>query len=96
MLVLADGERHGYDITRRVSEITDGEVTVGSGTLYRQLHQMLANGWITELERLESDDSRRRYYALLPRGHKIAMAEAQRLQRLVEFARSQRFLPAVT
>ncbi len=94
MLVLASGERHGYEITMQVLKITNGEVKLGSGTLYRQLRQMVANGWIVEKEHPDCDDARRRYYALTIRGRRMAGAEARRLQELVRFARGRRLLPA--
>ena len=35
LLALADGERHGYSITKEVTESTQGKIRLGSGTLYR-------------------------------------------------------------
>jgi DNA-binding PadR family transcriptional regulator len=53
---------------------------------------MLEDGMIRELDRRkvgESDDERRRYYAITKSGRRVAEAEATRLARLVEFARSK-------
>ena len=93
LLALADGERHGYSITKEVSGSTGGNIRLGSGTLYRQLRQMCTDGWISEIERDEDDAMGRRYYKLTPWGRRIAQAEASRLEDLVERARSRRLLP---
>jgi DNA-binding PadR family transcriptional regulator len=94
LLALADGERHGYSITKEVAESTNGAIRLGSGTLYRQLRQMCTDGWIAEIERDDDDAMGRRYYKLTPWGRRIAQAEAARLLDLVTLARSRRLLPA--
>lgn len=93
LLVLADGERHGYAITKEVADTTGGAIRLGSGTLYRQLRQMCTDGWIREIERDDEDAMGRRYYRITPWGRRIAQAEAQRLESLVDLARVRRLLP---
>ncbi len=93
LLALADGERHGYSITKEVTTSTQGKIRLGSGTLYRQLKQMCTDGWIAEIERDDADAMGRRYYRLTPWGRKIAQAEAVRLEELVALARSRQLLP---
>jgi len=94
LLALAGRPRHGYSITKEVADATDGRIQLGSGTLYRQLHQMAVDGWISELERNDDDAMGRRRYKLTPWGRRLAQAEAQRLESLVALARSRRLLPA--
>jgi len=94
LLALADGERHGYSITKEVEEETEGAVRLGPGTLYRMLKQLLDDGWIVEVERADETDPRRRYYRLTNRGRRIAQAEAARLANLVRLARNRRLLPS--
>ena len=93
LMVLADGDKHGYAITREVADVTRGQIPLGSGTLYRQLRQLLTDGWIVETVR-DDDEERRRYYRLTPWGRRIAKAEARRLEEVLAFARSRRLLPA--
>jgi DNA-binding PadR family transcriptional regulator len=95
LLALADGERHGYSITKEVEASTGGNIKLGPGTLYRLLKQMATDGWIVETERNNEDAMRRRYYKLSPWGRRIAQAEAGRLEDLVRIARSRRLLPRV-
>ncbi len=95
LLALADGERHGYSIMREVERATDGAFTLGPGTLYRSIKQMLALGLIAESgERPDPalDDERRRYYRITSSGRSAASQEAQRLARLVSEARARRLL----
>ncbi len=96
LLALAGGDRHGYGIIKEVEAQTTGTVKLGPGTLYRIIKQLLADGWISEIEGDASgDDERRRYYRLTPRGRAIARAEAERLDRVVAVARERSLLPAL-
>ena len=95
LLALAADERHGYGLLQEVAALTNGELQLEPGTLYRALHRMLKAGWVTESARrpaADLDDERRRYYRLTPAGRRIASAEAARLQRLVTVARANRLL----
>jgi DNA-binding PadR family transcriptional regulator len=95
LLALADGDRHGYSISKEVEAHTDGAVKLGPGTLYRVIKQMLADGWIGEAPATPGDDDeRRRNYRLTPWGRRIAEAEARRLADLVLVARARHLLPA--
>jgi DNA-binding PadR family transcriptional regulator len=95
LLALAGEERHGYAILQEVAGLTDGDLKLEPGTLYRALHRMLKDGWVVESARrpaADADDERRRYYRLTPLGRRIAAAEAERLSRLVSIARANRLL----
>ena len=94
MLSLADGEHHGYQISKNVEAETDGTIRLGPGTLYRLLKQMAADDWIAETSRTDAEDPRRRYYKLTAWGRRIAQAEAERLARLVRMARARHLLPS--
>jgi DNA-binding PadR family transcriptional regulator len=95
MLALADGERHGYGIMLEVDRITDGQLHLGPGTLYRSIQRMLVDGLIVERKDAvdpDVDDERRRYYRLTQLGLSVARAEAQRLSELVKVARKRGLL----
>ena len=96
LLAVADGEKHGYGIMQEVAAISNGQVKLGPGTLYGTIKRMLADGWIEESDERpdpELDDERRRYYRLTDLGGKVVRAEAGRLARLVDAARSKRLVP---
>jgi DNA-binding PadR family transcriptional regulator len=99
LLALAGDDRHGYAILQEVRDLTDGELELEPGTLYRALHRMLKDGWIADAGRRtarplpgETVDERRKYYRLTPLGRRMATAEADRLLRLVTVARANRLL----
>jgi DNA-binding PadR family transcriptional regulator len=97
LLALADKERHGYEIMREVDERSEGKMRVGPGTLYGSIKRMLNDGLIEELDERpdpELDDERRRYYRLSDFGRRVAIAEAERLDKLVKSARSKKLLSA--
>ena len=90
LLVLCDGEKHGYAILREVNERTQGLVKLLPGTLYNLIKRMLADGWIEEMaERPDPmvDDERRRYYRLTGLGQQVVNQEAQRLAGLINLSR---------
>ena len=95
LLALADNDRHGYEIMREVDERTEGKMRLGPGTLYGAIKRMLNDRLIEELDERpdpELDDERRRYYRLTSLGRRVAVAEAERLDRLVKSARSKKLL----
>jgi len=96
LLALAGEERHGYGIMKEVEDRTWGEVRLGPGTLYGAIKRMLAEGLIEESDERpdpDLDDQRRRYYRITDFGRRVAGAEAERLQDLVNTARARKLLP---
>jgi DNA-binding PadR family transcriptional regulator len=97
VVALADDELHGYAIMREVRRRTDGRKRLAPGTLYRSLRQMQERGLVAESdERPEAglDDERRRYYRLTGLGRRVALAEVERLEDLVQAARSKGLAPS--
>jgi DNA-binding PadR family transcriptional regulator len=95
LLALSDGDKHGYAILKDVAAQTSGEVQLSTGTLYGIVKRLLVEGMIVELRRrpaVEDDDSRRRYYHLTAEGRKVAVAEAVRMEKLLERARAKRLI----
>jgi DNA-binding PadR family transcriptional regulator len=90
LLSLADGEKHGYAILKEVEQRTNGDVVLGTGTLYGIVKRLLADGLIRESA--AGSDERRRAYRLTAFGRKVALAEAERLQGLVASARVKKLL----
>ena len=99
LIALADGPSHGYGIMQEVDEFTAGSTRLGPGTLYRSIQRMLVDGLIEELEIAahdETDDDRRRYYRLTPKGLATAKAEALRIANLVDAAQQRKLLAKST
>jgi DNA-binding PadR family transcriptional regulator len=95
LLALADGDKHGYAIIKEVARRTDGDVTLGAGTLYALVKRLLGDGLILESDERPDpalDDERRRYYRLTPFGRSVAVAEVNRLEDIVSQARAKRLV----
>lgn len=92
LLALSDGEKHGYQIMKRVRIDSQERVTMGTGTLYGSIKRMLAAGLIEETDgRPDSpgEDERRRYYRLTRRGSRDLAAELARYREVVSLARKR-------
>ena len=95
LLSLAEGDKHGYAILKDVEEHSSGEVLLSTGTLYGIMKRLLAEGLIVELRSrppADQDDQRRRYYRLTPQGRAVAVAEAARMEKLIERARETKLI----
>ena len=93
LLALTTGDKHGYAIMKEVEAFTDGAVTMGPGTLYGAIKQMLKAGLIEESSERpdpDLDDERRRYYRLTGLGLRILDAEVARIEQLARTARTRR------
>jgi DNA-binding PadR family transcriptional regulator len=96
LLVLADGERHGYAIMQEVERSSGRRTVLHPGTLYRAISRLVSSGLVGEsdVRPVEDEDQRRRYYALTVLGRKVAAAEARRLATQVRAAQVKNLLPA--
>jgi DNA-binding PadR family transcriptional regulator len=89
LLALAEGDMHGYAIIKEVTRLTNGTVSVSTGTLYAILRRLASEGMVVEREDRpapELDDERRRYYHLTEFGRRVACAEAERLRGMLALA----------
>ena len=90
LLALADGPVHGYGVILAVQELTEGVITMRTGTLYVLLRRLLTQRLIEECDDRpgpDEDDERRRYYRLTQLGRSVVEAESIRLHRVVATAR---------
>ena len=93
LLALADGEKHGYAVMSEVEQMTEGEVSMGPGTLYGAIKRMLNADLIEESDNRpdpELDDERRRYYRVTGYGARVLTAELARLEQLVRAAEAKK------
>jgi DNA-binding PadR family transcriptional regulator len=91
LLVLLQGERHGYAIMRDAADHSNGAVRLQAGALYRLLRRMLDAGLVVESQRrpaADVDDERRRYYRVTALGRRTLAAEADRMAALAAAARA--------
>jgi len=66
-LICERGEMYGYEITKKVQEITTGTITITEGALYPILHKLENNGQLTA--RFKDANGRlRKYYTITDQG----------------------------
>src|SRR5665213_2601780 len=88
LLALSTKERHGYDIMKQVKESSNGNVSMGPGTLYGSLKRMMNDELVEEVA--SKDDSERRiYYRLTSKGKKALGHELKRYQGVIKFAKEK-------
>lgn len=85
LLSLAEHPRHGYSILKDVERMSDGRVTLSTGTLYGALRRLLDRSWIERFEENESTRDRSAY-RLTTHGRKILQAEVARMKQLARLA----------
>lgn len=92
LLALGNGPSHGYAIRGAVEELTGGAVKLWPVTLYGSIRELSDAGLIESATgaATETDDARRRYYALTTLGRRVLAAETARLRAIVEHAEGTR------
>jgi DNA-binding PadR family transcriptional regulator len=83
LVALAEQDRHGYGIVKRIAERSGGAVMLAPGNLYQVLDRLVDGGLIEERAGRQDGGSRRRYYGITGAGRQVATAEAARLKALV-------------
>ena len=90
LLSLLDRDRHGYSLIKDIEERTQGEMILGTSTVYAAVKRMVEEGLLREAPEPAQESSggpRRRYYCITDFGREVARAEGlriNRLQRMVE------------
>ena len=88
LLCLSKGANHGYGIMQMTEKLSNGDVTIGSGTMYGATSNMMKKNWIQEIENEEKDERGKRLYRLTETGKTALKQELQRLENLVSTAKS--------
>jgi PadR family transcriptional regulator PadR len=82
-LLAENGRMYGYDITRKVEELTAGKIKLTYGALYPVLHKLEVDGAvITESENF--NNRIRIYYRLTPKGSSFATEKLKELEEYIE------------
>ena len=71
---------HGYQLMHAITEVSNGRVKLGPGTLYGVLSRMQKDGLIS----LEEDDGRRKTYQITTEGELALRIEYRRLKSLIK------------
>lgn len=73
---------HGYGIIQEVSEITNGRVVLGPGTLYGAINSLQKKGLI-ELYSEDKESRKKKQYLITEEGKEVFNSEVIRLKELV-------------
>ena len=87
LLSLIQREMHGYSLIKDIGARTEGEMVLGTSTLYAAIKRMVKAGLLEETDPpgdAESEDGRRRYYRATAFGREVAREEDLRIRRLDE------------
>lgn len=71
-------ERHGYSITQKVKDLTEGQLSISPGTMYGTLAKMEKDGLIAFVR----EEEKRKLYSITELGRRILELEIQRIERL--------------
>jgi len=83
ILLTLTAPAHGYAILQRVHELSDGDIRMAAGTLYGALETLVKNKLI---ERVDSDDPRRKVYVISDYGREILREDTERMRRMISLA----------
>ena len=93
LFALSGRQLHGLAIADEVDAVTDGQLMLGPGTLYRTLQELSRAGLIEEDEGPpEERGGRRRFYQITKNGLAVLRRDAARLEGIVTLARSRDLL----
>ena len=71
---------HGYQLMHAITDVSNGRLTMGPGTLYGVLSRMQKDGLIS----LAQDDGRRKIYQITKAGEHALRIEYRRLKALIQ------------
>lgn len=75
LTLLSGAESYGYDLIRRVRELSGGRLEWTEGTLYPVLHRLEREGLIVSTWRESEVGRRRKYYGLTAAGREALVSE---------------------
>jgi len=82
--LLAENDKmYGYEITRKVEELSEGKIQLTYGALYPVLHKLEKDGnLMTESQNV--NNRTRIYYKLTPKGKSVAIEKIEELKEYIE------------
>jgi transcriptional regulator len=73
---------HGYGLTERLGQITDGTFQVNPGSLFPALHKMEESGWLHAQWGRTENNRRAKFYRLTQAGRRRLATEQETWERL--------------
>ena len=78
-------EMHGYNIGKKVKDLTNSEITISPGTMYGTLSKMEKDGLIMFVR----EEEKRKLYKITNLGKEILDIEMKRIERLYKNSRCE-------
>ena len=74
---------HGWGISQRIQQISEGVLSVTQGSLYPALHRLERQGWISSRWSASENNRQAKFYELTKRGRKRLAEETEDWERFV-------------
>jgi len=85
LAILAEADSYGYNIIKRVRELSEGRIEWTDGMLYPVLHRLERLGHVAARWEVAESGRRRKYYSITSRG-RAQLAEERRQWQVVDAA----------
>lgn len=82
-LLKEEGPMHGYALTQKVEQLTNGKIKLTYGALYPILHKLEKEKAVVTASEIYNNRMRI-YYSLTPKGHSVATEKLRELQEFIE------------
>jgi len=79
---LAGGRMHGWGISQRIQQVTEGVLSVNQGSLYPALYRLEEQGWISSEWGNSENNRQAKYYTLTKAGRRQLAEERDNWSRL--------------
>lgn len=78
---LALGPMHGWGISQRIQQVSEGVLNVNQGSLYPALYRLEEQGWVASSWDVSENNRQAKYYELTKAGQKQLAEETANWQR---------------
>lgn len=78
-------EMHGYNIVKKVEQMTNGDIKISAGTLYGSLSKLEKD----RLIKMTKEENMRKCYIITPLGKEILEIELKRIERLYKNSKGE-------
>jgi transcriptional regulator len=72
---LAAGSMHGWGISQRIGQMSEGALDVNQGSLYPALQRLEQKDWVTSEWQVTENNRQAKYYSLTREGKRAIAAE---------------------
>ena len=82
-LLKEEGPMHGYALTQKIEQLTNGKIKLTYGALYPILHKLEKEKTVVTASEIYNNRIRI-YYSLTTKGHSVAVEKLKELQEFIE------------